>query len=139
MIQKPWVILTFIIIITVLMTGCVQSSSAVAPSPQPTTSGLGDPKPRITLADNGKTITYTTGQTFLLYLGDNYNWSLSITDQNIVSRVKNIATIRGAQGVYNVLQAGTITLSAVGDPPCRDQQPACMLPSIQFQVIIVVH
>lgn len=137
--KKLWVLFTFIIIAAALMAGCVQSGSAAATTPQPTTPGQGDPTPRITLADNGKTVTYTTGQTFLLYLGEGYNWSLSISDQNVISRVKNIAVIRGAQGEYDVLRAGTSTLSAVGDPTCRDQQPACAAPSIQFQVTIVVQ
>jgi hypothetical protein len=135
---KPWVFFTFIIIAAALMAGCVQSGSAAGTTPQPTTADQGGATPRITLADNGKMVTYTTGQTFLLYLGEEYNWSLSISDQNVISRVKNIAVIRGAQGVYDVLQAGTTILTAVGDPICRDQQPACAAPSIQFQVTIVV-
>ena len=136
---KSWVVITYIIFAAVLLTGCVQASSAATPTAQPTLVSQGDPSPRITLADNGKTVTFTAGQTFLLFLGENYNWSLSITDQNVISRVKNIAVIRGAQGVYDVLQAGTTMLSATGDPTCRDQQPACEMPSIQFQVTIVVH
>jgi len=53
--------------------------------------------------------------------------------------VKNITTIRGSQGVFNALKTGTSVLSAVGDPTCRDQQPACARPSIEFQVTILVQ
>jgi hypothetical protein len=136
---KSRIVLTIFIFAAVLLGGCISQSIAATPTSQPVSTGQGDPTPRITLADNGKTVTYQVGQSFLLFLGDEYTWSLSITDQNVISRVKNIAVIRGAQGVYNTLKAGTSVLSAVGDPTCRDQKPACAAPSIQFQVTIVVQ
>jgi hypothetical protein len=137
---KSRIVLVVFILAAALLGGCNSQRSAATPTSQPASTGQGsDPTPRITLADNGKTVTYQVGQSFLLFLGDEYTWSLSITDQNVISRVKNIAVIRGAQGVYNTLKAGTSVLSAVGDPTCRDQKPACAAPSIQFQVTIVVQ
>jgi hypothetical protein len=92
----------------------------------------------ITLADNGKTIELKVGDRFLLKLGNGYVWNISITDETIISRVKNITVVKGAQGVYQALKAGTTDLVAVGDPPCRAYTPPCMAPSIMFKVTIVV-
>ena len=88
--------------------------------------------------DQGKTITMNTGDSFLLQLGDVYTWDISISDQAILSRVMNIAVIKGAQGVYIAHQPGTVTLIAAGDPLCRQSQPPCMMPSIAFKVTVVV-
>jgi len=93
----------------------------------------------ITLADQGKTIDLAVGESFLLQLGEEYAWDVTISDQNVVSRVKNITVIRGAQGVYNALQAGTVTLSATGDPVCRQAKPPCAMPSIMFTITIIVR
>ncbi|MFA5188040.1 MAG: hypothetical protein WC460_01615 [Patescibacteria group bacterium] len=89
----------------------------------------------VTLADNNKTITLKIGETFLLNLGEFYNWDISISDQNIISRVVNILVIRGAQGVYKAKTAGTVTLSATGTPTCY---PQCLAPSILFKLNIEV-
>jgi hypothetical protein len=133
------IVFTFIILTAAFLSGCVGQNRLLTPTPQPTTTSSGDPTPRITLADNEKTFIYQAGQNFLLFLGEDYNWTLSISDQNVISRVKNIATIRGAQGVFDTLTTGRSVISAVGDPTCRDQKPACERPSIQFQVTIVVQ
>jgi len=93
----------------------------------------------VTLADNGKTIHMAVGQSFLLTLGFNYDWNITVSDLNVISRVKNIAVVVGAQGVYDVLANGTAVLSAVGDPQCRTATPACASPSILFSVTIVVN
>lgn len=136
---KRHAFLALLISTAVLLSGCISQRVVTTPTSDPSSTGQNDPAPRITLADNNKTVTYQVGQSFLLFLGEDYTWSLSITDQNVISRVKYIATIRGSQGVFNALQAGTSVLAAVGDPTCRDQQPACTQPSIQFKVTVVVQ
>jgi hypothetical protein len=93
----------------------------------------------VTLQNNRQTITMQVGQRFLLNLGEIYNWSPVVADETVVSRVIGITVIRGAQGIYEAHKAGQTTLSATGDPPCRSQKPACMMPSISFQVNIVVQ
>jgi hypothetical protein len=75
----------------------------------------------------------------LLKLGLNYDWNISVSDQNVISRVKNIAVIVGAQGVYDALHEGAAVLSVVGDPQCRTATPACASPSIMFSVTIIVN
>ncbi len=92
----------------------------------------------VTLDNQGGTIALSLGETFLLQLGDTYTWDIAISDQTVISRVKNIAVIKGAQGVYESLKMGTVTLTATGDPLCRQSQPPCGQPSIQFQLTIVV-
>ncbi len=107
------------------------STETVSPAPSQS--------PTVTLDDRGKTIHLKVGERFLLKLGDAYDWQVEIDDQNVVSRVIGVMVVRGAQGLYQARQAGTATLKAAGDPPCRQSQPACAQPSIQFQVTIVVE
>ncbi len=96
--------------------------------PQPTT---------VTQSQNGTKLTMRVGDRFLLQLGDAVTWVPQVADQTIVSRVANIAVVRGAQGVYQANQPGTTTLSATGTPPCPAGAP-CALYLIQFSVTIVV-
>jgi hypothetical protein len=124
----------------ILMTGVVFLSACVA---QPVKNGPSNtPQPdgsqAVTLDDQGKTITLAVGERFLLNLGEGYNWEVSLSDQAVVSRVVGITVIRGAQGVYQARQAGSVSLSATGDPQCRQSQPACAMPSLLFSVTIIV-
>jgi hypothetical protein len=50
----------------------------------------------VTLDNQGKTITLVVGESFLLKLGETYNWGVAISNQAVLSRVMNIAVIRGA-------------------------------------------
>lgn len=93
---------------------------------------------RITLDDSGKTLTFQPGQRFLLYLGEDYTWDLNISDLNVIRRVPGVMVIRGAQGLFDAVQAGTTTITATGDPACRQSQPPCAMPSRAFEVQIVV-
>ena len=92
----------------------------------------------ITRDDQGKTIALIVGERFLLQLGEQYTWDISISDQTVLSRVINIAVVNGAQGVYEAHQTGTVKLTANGDPLCRQSQPPCMMPSIAFEITLVV-
>ena len=92
----------------------------------------------ITLADNGKSIDLRNGQSFLLKLGDSYDWNVEIDNQTVLSRVMNVMVVRGAQGIYEAHSPGTATLSAVGDPFCYTAVPRCMMPSIGFQINVIV-
>lgn len=94
----------------------------------------------VTRQNDGQTITLQVGQRFLLNLGeDTFTWSPVVTDESVVSRVIGITVIRGAQGIYEAHKSGQTTLVATGDPHCRSQKPACGMPSISFQVNIVVQ
>jgi len=92
----------------------------------------------ITQENNSQTIELNVGDTFLLKLGEEYMWNVEIDNEDVVSRVKNIAVIRGAQGVYEAKMPGSVTLSAVGDLPCREEVPPCAAPTILFKIQINV-
>jgi hypothetical protein len=126
--------------LTIFLTGMIFLSACVPQSVQPGPPVTSQPSgsQTVTLDDQGKTITLAVGERFLLNLGEGYNWEVSISDQAVVSRVIGITVIRGAQGVYQAHQAGSITLSATGDPLCRQSQPACGMPSRLFSVTIIV-
>jgi hypothetical protein len=94
--------------------------------------------PTVTLTDDGMTVRLRVGDRFLLNLGDPYTWDVSIADPSIVSRVVNIAVVRGAQGVYEARAPGETRLQAVGDLPCRQSRPPCLAPSRLFRLVIVV-
>ena len=93
----------------------------------------------ITLEDNGKTFIIHPGDSFLLDLGtDVFDWTVSVDDQNVLARLKNVMVIRGAQGIYEAKDTGQGALSAVGDPHCRNSVPACAAPSMQFNITVNV-
>lgn len=91
----------------------------------------------MTTADNGQTITLHVGESFLLKLGDQYDWDVTLDDSTIVSRVVNILVVKGAQGVYKANKTGETTLSAVGKMVCPPGQ-ACPMIAVAFKIQIVV-
>jgi hypothetical protein len=130
----------------VISAGTAQSGPALTVIPPvPVTQSTSDsPAPAetltVTLADNGKTITLSVGQEFLLFLDQNgMQWTVDIEDQNVVSRVMGVMTINGSQGLFKANQSGQTSLSAVGDLPCRQSVPPCMAPSMLFQIQIIVQ
>jgi len=94
----------------------------------------------ITLADNGKTFALHLGDSFLLNLGmDTFDWSVDIDNQNVLSREKGVMVIRGAQGIYEANSLGQASLTAIGNPLCRNSVPACEMPSIMFRITVIVQ
>ena len=94
---------------------------------------------QVTLDDMGSTVILKVGDRFALVLGESSDWTVSVNDESILSRVKKIQPIQGSQGVYEAHQAGQTTLTAVGDPPCRKTKPPCMMPSRAFEIQITVR
>jgi hypothetical protein len=98
------------------------------------------PATGITLDDNGKTFILHPGKTFLLNLGtDIFDWTVDIDNLNVLARVKNIMVIRGAQGIYEANHPGQAVLTAVGNPFCRNSEPACAAPSMLFKISVIVQ
>jgi len=94
----------------------------------------------ITLEDNGKTFNMKVGDSFLLNLGtDIYDWTVTVDNESVLRIKMGVMVIRGAQGIYDALTPGTVTLSASGDPMCLKSRPACAMPSILFSVTIIVE
>jgi hypothetical protein len=119
------------------------SPTPVADTPAPTSyvpTGIpdGGAPNVITLDYNNQLVTLHPDETFLLKLGEGYMWNLAIDDQAVISRIPNISVIRGAQGIYKAHQPGNATLTAQGDPLCRQSKPACGMPSVMFTLHIEV-
>lgn len=94
---------------------------------------------RVALADNGKVFTLHPGDSFLLDLGmDTFDWTVDIDNQNVLSRVKGVMVIRGAQGIYEANSPGRAQLTAAGNPLCRNSVPPCEMPSIMFGITVIV-
>jgi hypothetical protein len=93
----------------------------------------------ITMGDNGKTLTLQTGQRFVLMLDDRYVWEVIIAEPEVASPATGLARVSGSQGVYEAHQTGQTQLTATGDPLCRGQKPACMMPSLIFTLNITVN
>ncbi len=91
----------------------------------------------ITFADNGKTIPLVVGQTFLLNLGQDYDWTVTVDDQNIVGRALNITIPKGAQGAFEAKRAGTTAFHATGIIICPPGQ-VCIQIALEFHVQLVV-
>ena len=125
-------------LVIMLLAACSTSQLQKTPTLTPIPPQFGGSGLTITLADNGKTIEMKVGDTALLNLGDLYDWNISIANETIISRVKNIMVIKSAQGVYQALKTGTTNMSISGDPACRASTPPCMMPSMLFQVTFVV-
>lgn len=101
------------------------ASPTETPAPAATTTAVAATTPApagqltVTQADNGRTIDLQPGQTFLLSLGSNLDWKVTVGDPAIVSRVVNVTVVRGAQGIYRANKPGHTTLQASGTPICQ--------------------
>ena len=112
------------------------------PTISPTEVGSTSPAmpSNITLDDNGKTFILHPGDSFLLDLGaDVFDWTVNIDGQSVLSRLKNVMVIRGAQGIYEAKDTGEAVLTATGDPLCRNSVPVCAAPSMQFKITVIVQ
>jgi hypothetical protein len=128
-------------VLAVGATACQASPthSSAAPTATLTPASPGGEERTITLADDGKAITLGIGESFLLKLGEGYDWSVVSADPTIVSRVVNVMVVRGAQGLYRAHKIGATTLTATGDPACRHAQRPCEMPSREFHIQVVVQ
>lgn len=131
--MKPYIILSLAVLIFTIIHPVLAQTEAVPVSTE--TAPLAK---TITLADQGATITLQVNETFLLQLGEGYDWNISIGDQTVISREVNVVVIRGAQGIYKAHKPGRTTLAAVGDPACRKSIPPCAAPSRLFRLYVVV-
>jgi hypothetical protein len=144
------------------LAGCVQSGAGLAPrspgsTPQgtfPSPSAVATASPAaasesacsppdaglITIGrqNAGTTVAVPTGANVLVKLGTDLMWTVSVGDPAILARVPGVTLVRGAQGLYLAGQAGRTTITAVGDPACRSNQPPCMAPSLEWSATVVV-
>jgi len=113
--------------------------AAEGPGATPAPTSTAEAERVVTLADDGGTITMHVGESFLLQLGQAYEWTVIPLDQDIIRRVPNVLTVIGSQGLYQAHQVGRTQLTATGEPPCRQSQPPCAMPSRGFLVDVVVE
>ena len=85
----------------------------------------------ITLDDDGKKITLQVNESFLLKLGEDYDWNVTVDNQTVLGSVP-------AQDIYEARMPGNATLAATGDPICRKEQPPCGAPSRLFKLYVDV-
>lgn len=116
----------------------VSSELQAMPLPTATTQVEINGLQTITIEQNGQILTLQPGDFFVLMLGNGYNWDVSVLDPTIVGQATRPAS-EESQGIYEALQTGKTELTASGDPLCRSQKPACMMPSISFAIEIVVE
>jgi hypothetical protein len=105
---------------------------SITPTATATSSLPGDKNMKIiTLDQKSQTISLNVGESFLLNLGENiYQWDVTSNDPDVISRVVNVMVIKGAQGIYEAHKIGKTTITASGNPLCREAKPPCGMPSI---------
>jgi hypothetical protein len=82
--------------------------------------------------DAGQTARVPVSQQLRLDLPEGYMWTVSVADPTLVGEVP------GAPGVYEALAPGRTSLAVNGDPACYRAGHGCLLPSLSFQVQLVV-
>lgn len=95
-----------------------------------------------TLEDNGKTVIAHEDDILMLDLGTLYYWTVTVDDPNIVSSIEipfrwPELDISGKY-LFIALHTGSVTVTATGDPKCRQSRPACAIPSRMFELYIDV-
>jgi hypothetical protein len=88
------------------------------------------PSVTITRADDGSTVALRVGDRFLLQLGEEFNWNVTISDPSVVKRVPNVLVVRGAQGIYEAERAGETDVTATGVLNCPPNQPCPQLAAL---------
>ena len=93
----------------------------------------------VTMDYVGQTVPLRKGQSFLLDLGEAYEWQVEVGPEDIISQNVKITPEPGEQGVFVARERGKAVLHAVGEPACHQAQPPCERPSVLFQVDILVE
>jgi hypothetical protein len=85
----------------------------------------------LTVADAGQTVILRQGERFSLELAEGYLWNVIIADDTIVGPVDD-------GSVYEALQPGSTSVLVSGDPGCHRLRTRCLIPSLSFEVELVV-
>lgn len=140
------------LLIALPASGCAAPAAPTAPVPSPAPTVAPTPLPTavpanppvavaltVTLGDDGRAIPLKLGERFLLNLDGYYDWTVTVDDPAIVSRLPGLTSAAGSQGVFQATAVGQTALSAIGDPPCRQAKPACGAPSRLFRLNVAVR
>lgn len=77
------------------------------------------------------------GSRVLLDLGE-MNWTVSVSDPDIINPVIGVTLIRGAQALYSADRLGVTTISAEGRPICNTGE-VCAQYIVEFYATVVVE
>jgi hypothetical protein len=92
----------------------------------PQQAGAGAQAPgtvEITKDDEGKTFTVDVGQTVVVRLGTDLNWTVSVEPAGLLPRAPGVNTlVRGVQGIFRAAAPGRVTVSGEGRPQCNPGQ-----------------
>ncbi|HUY62632.1 MAG TPA: hypothetical protein VMV50_02495 [Candidatus Paceibacterota bacterium] len=83
--------------------------------------------------DQGATIRLQKNERFAVELGTSLDWTISFRPVGSITHVPNSVDTGGFQGVYEAVQAGTTTMTAVGKPICTAGQ---MCPQFIFHTTV---
>ncbi len=92
----------------------------------------------IGIEQNNQVVLMKPGEQFELRLKEGYIWEVSIENTAVVKLVEPGDESGATQGVYQAINPGETVLRASGDPPCRWETPACMQPSLLYELKIQV-
>ncbi len=104
---------------------------AITTGPQQSPTPLRGPR-IITLTDNQQNLLLAVNDTFVLQLDEAMEWNISADDPQIV------VPVDGKPRTYIAKTRGQTSITAVGEPLCRNAQPACMMPSMLFRLVLIV-
>jgi hypothetical protein len=93
----------------------------------------------VTLDYVGQTITMNTGQGFVLRLGNEFDWKVEITPEDLLTINRKITPEQGEQGVYVARKKGVAYLSAIGSPKCLQNDPPCSRPTVLFKLVLDIQ
>ncbi len=91
--------------------------------PQPAPGAAPSGSVEITLQDDGKTFTVPAGQTVVVRLGTDLNWTVAADPAGLLPRAPGVNTlVRGVQGIFRAAAPGRVTINGEGRPMCNPGQ-----------------
>jgi hypothetical protein len=87
----------------------------------------------------GQTLSMRPKQGFLLRLGDEFTWTVSLSPADVVTANNKVSLDLSEQGVFVARKRGYVTLTAIGTPTCLRQEPPCTRPNVLYKMFIVVE
>lgn len=94
---------------------------------------------KVTMADDGKTLTAHVGDRVQVALGEIFNWTLERPDAVVLTQgPQTYLLVRGTQAIWTASSVGTATIRATGTPVCPSGSPCPQL-AVRFSATIDVR
>ena len=103
-----------------------------------TPAATAEPGGTITMQHAESGVTLRVGEHFLLNLGDR-DWQVRVGDETIVHSIESAMIPQGSQGYFGAFKVGKTKLYATSDPPCRQNTPPCMMPTLFLEIPVTVQ